>query len=346
MIHSRFQLIFFILFILLVLGLNVFIFLPYVGILFLAFVFSVIFDPMYERVRTILSGKDTIAALLSTIIVLIIIVGPISFFGTLLLQEASDLYLTIIERGVSGQVTSTLATLENFLSRLFPGVNVSGLEVDIAAFAEKGLAWLLDHLSSFFSGALKIFFGILLMLLALFYFFRDGKKFVASVVAFSPLEDSHDRRIVDRMQVAVNSVVRGHLIIGIVQGTLTGIGFAIFGVPSPVLFGAIAAVASLVPTVGTALVIVPAILFLFFSGGIASAIGLLLWGGVAVGLIDNLLGPKLIERGVKIHPFLILLSALGGVAFFGPIGFLAGPVCLSLLFALLDIYPKVVKTGE
>jgi predicted PurR-regulated permease PerM len=137
--------------------------------------------------------------------------------------------------------------------------------------------------------------------------------------------------------------VRGHLVIGILQGLVVGFGFFIFGVPSPVIWGVAAAVASLIPMIGTSLVIIPGILILLLAGSLVQAIGLLIWGIFAVGLIDDLLGPYLIERGIKIHPFLILLSALGGIALLGPVGFLAGPVILALLFALLDLYPTIVK---
>jgi predicted PurR-regulated permease PerM len=345
MAHTRFQLIFFILFTLIVFGLNVAVFFPYISVLFLALVFAIIFDPLFIYFQKACRGRDTVAAFLTTLIVLLLIVGPISFFGTLLFQEASDLYISIIQ-AENGGVSSALSSLNTFLSRAFPGIDSASFQVDIASYAESALSWLVAHLSVFFSGVLKIVFGLLLLLLALFYFFRDGKKFMASLVELSPLNDSYDRKIIDRMVVAVNSVVRGHIIIGIVQGTLAGIGFAIFGVPSPVLWGTVAAIASLIPTIGTSIVLIPGILFLFFTGNSGGAIGLLIWGGVAVGLIDNFLGPQLIKRGVKIHPLLILLSALGGVAFFGPIGFLAGPVLLSLLFALLDIYPGIVKTAE
>ena len=110
----------------------------------------------------------------------------------------------------------------------------------------------------------------------------------------------------------------------------------------PVRWGAAAMLAALIPAVGVALVFVPAVVYLFYVGGALAAGGLLIFG-VFVGVVDNLLAPVLFERGLRIHPLLILLSILGGLAFFGPVGFLAGPVALSLLFALLDIYPLLFE---
>jgi predicted PurR-regulated permease PerM len=119
---------------------------------------------------------------------------------------------------------------------------------------------------------------------------------------------------------------------------LVGVGFAIFGVPQPIFWGTVAAVMAMVPSVGTALVTIPAILYLAIVGQFLPAIGLLAWSLILVHSIDNFLGPILISRKATIHPFLIFLSVIGGLGFFGPIGFLLGPIVLSISLALLDIY--------
>jgi len=335
-------LVFFSFVILVAIVINFFVFLPYVSILFLALVFAILFDPLYRFVLNIFGGRGTLASLITVVVVFLVIVGPISFLGTLLFQEASDLYVTLVASG-NGGVNQSIGAIHKSIQSISPGTNTALLEGDIQLYLEKGLGWLLGHFSVFFSGILKITFGLFLMLLALFYFFRDGRTFISNIVDLSPLQDVYDKKIINRVMVAINSVVRGHLVIGIVQGSLVGLGFFLFGVPSPVIWGTIAAVASLVPTIGTSLVVIPGIIFVFISGGPLMALGLGLWGAIAVGLIDNLLGPMLINRGTHIHPFLILISALGGLAMFGPIGFLAGPVLLSLLFALLDIYPVIMR---
>jgi predicted PurR-regulated permease PerM len=98
--------------------------------------------------------------------------------------------------------------------------------------------------------------------------------------------------------------------------------------------------------VGTALVVVPAIIYLYVTGAAGAALGLLVWGMFAIGLVDNVVGPKLVERGMRVHPFLILLSILGGISFFGPIGYLLGPIVLALLFVLLEIYGIITRDPE
>ena len=176
------------------------------------------------------------------------------------------------------------------------------------------------------------------MLFALFYLLRDGNRLKKSLMNISPLADNYDEIIFSKLRRAIRSVVVGSLTVSVIQGVLTGIGFYIFGIPNPALWGSFAVIAALIPGIGTSLIIVPGVLYLFFTGLHLHALGLLIFGVVAVGLIDNYLGPILVNRGVNIHPFIILLSVMGGLIFFGPIGFIAGPLIVALLFALLEVY--------
>jgi predicted PurR-regulated permease PerM len=124
---------------------------------------------------------------------------------------------------------------------------------------------------------------------------------------------------------------------------VTGIGFTIFGVPNPVLWGGIATIAALIPLVGTGIIVMPAGAWLLLTHHTGAGTGLIIWGFIFVGLVDNVLHPYVMKKGMDMHPFLILLSVLGGLSYFGPIGFLAGPIVLAFFFALLEIYPQIVK---
>jgi predicted PurR-regulated permease PerM len=122
-----------------------------------------------------------------------------------------------------------------------------------------------------------------------------------------------------------------------------GIGLAIFHVPNPAIWAVIAGIASIIPPIGTALVSVPAIIFLFITGNIGGAIGLLIWAVLIVGMGDNLLNPYIVGHKINIPPFLILFSVLGGIALLGPVGILIGPLTVSLLYALIEIYQDEFK---
>lgn len=319
---------------------------PLFTVVFLAVILAVVFHPVHVRVLGLFRQK-TISAIISTLLLILIIIIPLSIIGSLLVQEAVGLYETSVAGNDAPQV-SALATsidgVENFINSRIDGADFDiNRYVNVSEYSQRTLGWIVDNVGGVFSGVLKGLFASVLMMFSVFYLLRDGEWFSKRIMELSPLEDGYDKKILAKLKLAIDSVIRGHIVIGIVQGILTAVGLAIFGVPSAVIWGFIAAIASLIPTVGTSLVMIPAVLFVLFTGGLLPAIGLMLWAVIAVGLVDNLLGPFLIERGIKIHPFIILLSVLGGIQLFGPIGFIAGPVVIALLLALLEIYPLILE---
>ena len=334
--HSTLQTSFFLILLLGIIVLSFFIFLPYMGALVLAAVFAVIFHPLYRRILRLVRERENIAALLTTLCILVIVVLPFVFFGFQLFREARQVYL---------QVTDPTTVFSNRLIELVQTrvqTVVPNISVNVDDYLQQSLEWLLQRVGGIFASTAKVALNIFLSLLLLFYLLRDGHKLTRRMVDLSPLSNVLDQQIVDRLRVVVNSVIRGSLMIAVTQGVVTGIGLAIFGVPNAVLWGSVTVLAALIPNVGTATVLTPAIIYLFLTDHLAAGIGLLIWGIVAVGLIDDFLGPRLINRGIRLHPMIILLAVIGGLHFFGPIGYVLGPLVISLLFALLDIYPLLV----
>lgn len=180
----------------------------------------------------------------------------------------------------------------------------------------------------------------------MFYFLKDGVHLRETIVTLSPLSDDTDKKILERLSVAINAILKGYLFIALVQGALMGLGLWLFGVPNPVLWGVLAGIASLIPTVGTALISVPAILFLFATGARGEAIGLMVWSGVLVASIDNLLTPIVVGKKMSIHPLLVLFSVLGGIVLIGPVGILIGPLTLSFIYTLMSIYQNEMQPQE
>ena len=318
-----------------------FIFKPFIYPMILAAVFVTIFGPVHNKISKLVFRRRGIAAFLSTIIVLLVVIIPVSFLSFQVLQEVSALYSYYsTNQSTTDVIGSINHSIENLIEMSPIDINVVP---DINSYLTQGLDWLVGHLGRIFLNVSTILMDVFIFLVALYYLFRDGHRLKQAIVVFSPLKDNHDEAIFSKLAVAVKSIVGGSIVVAIVQGLLTGLGFMIFGVPNPVLWGSVAAIAALVPTLGTSLVIVPAIIYLLFTGQILYAFGLLIWGMTAVGLIDNYLGPKLVGRGIDTHPLLILLSVIGGIALFGPLGFILGPLVLSLLNALLDIYSTIQK---
>lgn len=309
--------------------LAILIFLPFLSPLVLALALAVIFTPLHRKVLKLFfkdNEKSSLGALITLIIVAVIIFIPLSLIAIKISSEIRDIYLVIID-------PSRQSAILDKLQSLFGSYEFNFVEV-----AQNVTHWAFTNINAIFSRVSKVLIEFFITLLALFYFLRDGRELKRQLIAISPLGNVDDEYIFSKLELAVRSIFAGSIAVGIIQGIMTGIGFAIFGVPNPVLWGLVAALAALIPGIGTALVLIPAIAYLFFTGSTGAAIGLLVWGVLAVGLIDNFLGPVLINRGVKIHPFLILLSVLGGIVFFGPIGFVLGPLIIALLFALLELY--------
>jgi predicted PurR-regulated permease PerM len=313
-----------------------FIFRPFIYALILALVFATIFDPVQSRFLGLFRGRHGLSALSSTLFILFVFIVPLSLLGTQIFREASSLYYSLIASGstpnLSLQIQDVLSNAKDFLP--LP----DSWSVNVNDYLEIGLGWFVERLGPIFTNVAKAVLNTFVFLMALYYVFKDRTKLKEAIIKLSPLQDSYDEKIFEKLTAAVNSVVKGSLSVALVQGFLTAVGFALFGVPNPTLWGAIAAIAALIPGVGTSLVLLPAIFYLFITNQLIAMIGLLVWGTVAVGLVDNFLGPRIVGRGTQLHPLLILLSILGGIVMFGPIGFLIGPITLSLLFALLEIY--------
>jgi predicted PurR-regulated permease PerM len=312
---------------------------PFLSALVLALALSIAFKPVYNRIVRLIGGKGTLAALITVVLIILIVLIPLLVVGSILFHEVTNLYVDLTRQsGGEGIIGHFASVSEKALQNILPDVTI-----DVASYVQGGLQWAVTHLDTFFSGFLKVILSLFVMTIAIFYLLRDGGGLRKVYLSLSPLSDTHDEKILKRITQAINAVIRGSLIIAVVQGTLAAVGTTFAGLPNPIIWGILATIASLIPGLGTGLVIGPAIIYLFFVGNISQAVILLIWQSLVVGLIDNFLSPYLINRGMQIHPFLVLLSVLGGIGFFGPIGFILGPIILAFFFALLDIYPLIIK---
>lgn len=328
------------------------VFLPYMTAIVIAIVLSVLFRPLHRFVAKIVSKGDqgsSFATIVTLVLIAVIVLTPLTFLGIRLYNESGNLYLSLTDETeratIITSLNNTLYTISHKFFDVTPSFNFNSFNV--AQYIQGLFDWLFSNLDTVFSSAAKIGLNIFIILLALFYMLRDGGALRKQLIAFSPLKDTHEEQILNKLKQAIHSVVTGSLIVSIIQGVLSGIGFWIFGVPNPVLWGTVAMIAAFIPGFGTSLVLIPAVLYLFFNvPPVWHAIGLAIWGVLAVGLIDNFLSGILMNRKIKIHPFLILVSVLGGLSFFGPVGFILGPLVLAFLFALIEIYKTSHEGGS
>lgn len=322
-----------------VFALNALVFFPYLGALIFAATFAAIFMPWHRFILRRIPALPNIAAFITIFTVLLAIIIPLFLIGTVVVDQAQGLYSSITSNSELEEVLNGLV--------LIAREKVSGLPLDqviagIGEYIRLPLQYLIGNVGSLFSGATDATIHIFLVLLAMFFFLRDGDKLKEIIFQLSPLQNSDDNLVLTSFEKTINSIVKGSLLVALIQGTIAGIGLMIFGVPNFALWGAIAVITSLVPGIGNTLVTIPAVIYLFANQATTPAVGMAIWA-FGVSLVDNMLRPKFISSGLGVHPLLVFLSVLGGLSVFGMYGFLIGPLLLSFLFALTNLYKRAFK---
>lgn len=312
---------------------------PFLVTIGLAAVFAVIFTPLHKRLQRA-KLPEVPAALLSLLIGMLCFVIPLALLSVQLFKEAQNVYAVVSQPGTITQAQAAVTSLGHSIDKTIPGAAayLDSVSANLGTYARTALGWGLNHASAVLSGTFSFALQLFVFLMTLYYLLKEGPRVRVALERFSPLSNVETLSLINRLKHTINSVVRGTLLVALIQGILTTIGFFIFGVPNPVLWGTITIFSSLIPTVGTALVFVPAVLYLFFVGHVGACIGLALFALLGVGTVDNFLRPYLMSGKASIHPLLILLAVLSGVAFFGAGGLFLGPLVISLLLGLLSIY--------
>jgi predicted PurR-regulated permease PerM len=337
------QLAFFGALMLVALTLTVFIFKPFFSVLFIAIVLAAVAFPFHQWVLKQFNGHKNISATVTTALVAILILIPVMVLTMLLIQQSIDILGRISSQpGIFGSIVRWVNSVDGFIFQKF-NVHVNFEQyINVQALAGQSSTWFIEQFKFIFANTIEIILAVFLVVLALFFFLRDGKEFIRNIMRLSPLKDEHDEKVLQKMGLAITSVIRGSLIVSVIKGVLAGIGFYLFGIPGAIVLGFIAVIVSLLPSVGTTLLFLPFVIYGFFNSGWLWATGLLIWAVIIVSLVDNILGPIIMERGMKIHPMFIMFSLIGGLVVFGPVGFIVGPVVLSLLYALAEIYPLII----
>lgn len=309
---------------------------PFVTALALSIIIVTICHPLYLWIKKRVPKQNkSFAAFVTTMIVLTIVIIPLVLLSSLVVKEIVGFYQDLDTGNITMQ--AGLTTLEARIQSFAPE-----FRIDLTEQIKNTAQWLTGNLGVIFKGTVSTILVFFISLIGSFYFFRDGRNLLQVIIKASPLPDNEDQIIFARLAKAVRAVATGTILVAIIQGTLVAVGFALFGIERAVLLGSIASVGALIPGVGTTIVTAPAIVYLFYTGEMLSGFGLLTWSMLIVGLVDNIIGPYLIGRGNNLHPFIVLLSVLGGIVLFGPIGFVIGPVIVTLFMALLEIYHQYI----
>ncbi|HEX3396824.1 MAG TPA: AI-2E family transporter [Steroidobacteraceae bacterium] len=311
--------------------------LPMTWAAFLAFLLF----PLNLRLRRRFRG-NSIAAGALTVLAPIVILLPLSAISAEFVSQISVL-LRQLQKSATEMDIKSFSDLQQFpwIARINTWLQA---HADISA--EQVQSWLVSGTrevmqraaswgGSFFLGALGSLLAFAIMLFLLFFFLRDGDVMIARARRLIPMPDERKERLFTQLSGVTRAIVYGTTVTALLQGILLGVGFAIAGLPSPVVFGVLAALLSLLPVGGSAFVWIPAVIWLFFDKHWGYGIFLLVWGCLLGGL-DNVLRPVLISGRARISALAVFVGVLGGIPAFGAIGVIAGPVVLSLVLALIE----------
>lgn len=288
-----------------------------------------------------LNGRAGLAALMLTVLVPVVLTGPLVSLGVAFVHQFTDLIDRLQQQPLRFNASS-LAQLEQ---NPFIGSLAEWLRQNLTASTEQLLGWLasggqmlLKSLAgtggNFLLSALGTVIHFFMMLFLLFFLLRDGRHLLGRAVRLVPMEPVRRGELLKLIGDTTRAVVYGEVMTGIAQGALVGIGFAIAGLPSAVVFGVLAAFLALLPMVGAAFIWVPAVLYLAATSEWGWAIFMLIWG-LAVSVSDNLLRPLLISSQAPVSTLAVFVGVIGGVSAFGMIGVIIGPVLLTVIAALL-----------
>ncbi len=304
---------------------------PFFRVIVIGISISVVLYPLYLWIQKHTSKKyNWIPSLLTTLVFLVGLCIPLYILGSILFNQFQSLYSSLSTTSAQ----SILTTVGNSLNNLLP----NGIAFDVQKEIGIITSSFSSNIQGIFSATAKTVLMFIIFLFIIFYFLKEGSSWRKKCIRISPLSTKYNEKVLNTLANTINGTIKGYLIISVVQGLLMGIGLAIFGVPHAVLWGFVGGIASLIPTIGTALVSIPIILYLFSIGETGNAIGLAVWSATFVGMIDNFLSPYIVSKQIQISPLLILLSVLGGIILMGPVGIIIGPLAISLLNELIIIY--------
>ncbi len=311
--------------------------------LFLGAILSGLLYPAYRTLCRWFGGREGLASAAALGVFVIILLGPIATFLGIVTNQAvhvsqsagpwiEDMQTRLAEPGGFDELLDRVPFVESLRPYREQLVQKLG---EVAATAG---GFVVARLTDITKEIARLVFLLFVMLYAMFYFLKDGRGVLRKVLYYLPLSDEDEKRMLDRFVSVTRAMVKGTFLIGIVQGSLAGLAFWVVGIPSAAFWGTVMAVLSIVPGIGSGLVWLPAAIYLLAIDRIGAGIGLLLWCGLVVGMLDNLMRPWLVGRDTRMPDLMILLGTLGGLFAFGMAGVLIGPIVAALFITVWELY--------
>ncbi len=322
---------------------------PYLNSIIMGVLLSFLFIPLNNKFLSITGKRKNLSAFLSSITLAFVVVIPVAFILVSIIFQGINSFQSIYQWFDSGSFSSFadkidqgLKSIESsfpFISSIIPKTDIShgNIEKQIISFFSGSLKIFVSQGSQILGSTLKIGMSFFLMMVVFFMMIRDQDKNIKNFLHVIPLKLSQEENIIKKTQELFKQVILGNIFTSLAQGVAGGIGFAIAGLPF-IFWGAVIALASLIPVVGTALIWVPAATWLFISGRTGMGIFIIIWFILVVGMIDNFLRPLFMKSDGGMGPVMIFFSILGGINLWGLIGLIYGPMTFGVGFILVYIY--------
>ncbi len=316
---------------------------PFDGAVLWAIVAAVIFAPLNRSLMRVMPGRPSLAAALTLLIIVAMVILPLAMVATSLAKEAASLYDRIQsgEYNLATYIQQIFDVLPPWVTGLLDRFNLTNLKEVREALASglmKGGQLLAPQALTIGLNTFDSVIGFGLMLYLLFFLLRDGKTLADLIKTAIPLRTDQKTALFSRFADVVRATVKGGILVAMVQGALGGLAFWFLGIHGALLWGVLMAFLSLVPAIGAGLVWIPVAIYLLASGAVWHGVGLILWGVLVIGLVDNLLRPRLVGKGTKLPDYVVLISTLGGIKVFGLNGFVIGPMIAAIFMVTWEIF--------
>ncbi|HVK93638.1 MAG TPA: AI-2E family transporter [Noviherbaspirillum sp.] len=331
----------------------VWILLPYYGAVFWGAALAILFTPFYRRLLFSMHDRRNLAALVTLLLCLIVVIFPVTLITASLVREGSAVYERIrsgeLNFGVYFQqaIDALPAWMVNLLGN-FGITNLATLLQRLSSGALQGSQAVAEQALSIGQNTFDFLISFGLMLYLLFFLLRDGSALTMRIRQAIPLSMEHKRQLFSKFATVIRATVKGNIVVAATQGTLGGLIFWFLGIQGALLWGVLMAFLSLLPAIGAALVWAPVALYFILTGALWEGVTLALFGVFVIGLVDNILRPILVGKDTQMPDYVVLISTIGGLSLFGLNGFVIGPVIAALFIAAWDLFSsgKDTPTGN
>jgi len=322
---------------------------PFYGAVLWAVVVAVLFAPVHRRLLQSTQGRPSLSAALTVLIIIAMVLLPLALIAASLAQEASSLFAKVQsgEYNFGGYLQRVLDALPAWATGLLERFNLtdfSSLREKLGPGLMKGGQILAPQALSIGTTTFDFVIRLGIMLYLLFFLLRDGRALADRIKEAIPLRSDQKTALFTRFADVVRATVKGGILVAMAQGTLGGIAFWFLGIHAALLWAVLMAFLSLIPAIGSALVWAPVAIYFMATGAIWQGVGLILYGVIVIGLVDNLLRPFLVGKGSKLPDYIVLISTLGGIEVFGLNGFVIGPLIAAMFMVSWEIFSASRRT--